>query len=77
MLIHQDNRLSKLTVCLDAAPTFHLSRKEAMSIIERQISSIHTHWDLVCDEERITEVDKKFMWRRQFLNSFALDGPAV
>lgn len=74
MLITQDNRLSKLSVCLEAAAIFHLAYSEALAIIEHQLSTIHSHWDSACDAAELTAVDKKFFWRRQFLNPFALEG---
>ena len=38
-----------------------------------KINTIATFWEGVCDEARITEIDKRLMWGRQFLNPFAFD----
>ncbi len=71
MLISGDNRMSQLTVCLDAAQHFLLSREEARKIIEHQIEVIKANWAVVCDEANLSETDRALFWKRQFLNSFA------
>lgn len=73
MLIFGDNRLSKLKSCLAAAPNFLLSETEAKAIFERQREAIEANWDKVCDEARLSPVDRKLFWKRQFLNPFAFD----
>lgn len=74
MLITGDKRLSQLTVCMDAAPNFLLSETRASAIIETQIATIQACWSIVCDEAGMSEVDRTFLWERQFLNPFALQG---
>ncbi|MCF8467267.1 MAG: type II toxin-antitoxin system HipA family toxin [Sneathiella sp.] len=74
MLITGDKRLSQLTVCMDAAPNFLLSEARAREIIEAQIATIRTRWSAVCDEAGMNAVDRAFLWERQFLNPFALQG---
>lgn len=73
MLISGGNRMSKLDVCLDAAYQFLLSEKEALAIISDQLTTITSNWESVCAEANITEIDKRLMWKRQFLNPFAFD----
>jgi serine/threonine-protein kinase HipA len=73
MLISGGNRMSKLSVCLDAAHIFLLSEKEALAIIENQLKTIVTQWNSVCEKAKLTEIDKKLMMGRQFLNPFAFD----
>lgn len=80
MLIAGNNRMSRASACLEAAPNFLLTRQAAMEIIEHQLSSLLAHWDVVCDEAALTETDRAFLWRRQFLNPYAfedLDGDAA
>lgn len=72
MLIHDDNRLSRLDVCMDAAPHFLLSAAAARSIIDSQIEGIHRHWEAVCDEAGLSVVDRRLLWGRQFLNPDAV-----
>lgn len=74
MLIRGENRFSRLDVCLTAAEQFLLSDDDAHAIIDSQLESIHRHWDDVCDEAGLSTVDKALLWKRQFLNPFALEG---
>ena len=72
-----DNRFSRLDVCLAAAYQFLLSDEDARAIIDGQIESIHRQWDGVCEEAGLTAVDKALLWKRQFLNPFALEAYAI
>ncbi len=77
MLIHGDNRMSQLSVCLMAAPNFLLDAEAAKMTIKRQIQTVRDHWTSVCDEVQLTQADRQLFWHRQFLNEFAfLDAPA-
>lgn len=77
MLIHGDNRLSRLSVCLRAAPQFLLSEADARALVERQIAGIGDHWQQVCDEAALSAVDRNLLWKRQFLNpDVMVDYPA-
>ncbi|MAT92062.1 MAG: phosphatidylinositol kinase [Halioglobus sp.] len=73
MLISGDNRLSKLSSCLDAAPHFQLSEEKAKAIVEKQREAIESNWDKVCDEAKLSTVDRNLLWERQFLNPFAFE----
>ena len=73
MLISGENRMSRISACLEAAHHFLLSEKEAMVIVEQQISAIGENWNAVCEEAGLTETDRSLLWGRQFLNSFAFD----
>lgn len=75
MLIHGENRLSRLAVCIAAAPQFLLAEDEARAIINRQIEGIKEHWDAVCDQAGLSAVDRGMLWGRQFLNPDALGFP--
>jgi serine/threonine-protein kinase HipA len=35
---------------------------------------IKTHWVEVCDQAALTEVDRRRLWRREFLNPYATEG---
>ncbi len=72
MRIYGTANLSQLKTCLMAAHCFHLSEHEALDIFDHQITVIKQHWDMVCDEAEIGEIDKKFLWGRDFLNPFSL-----
>ncbi|MCP3475855.1 type II toxin-antitoxin system HipA family toxin [Bradyrhizobium sp. CCGUVB1N3] len=78
MLIVGNHRTSQISVCLEAAPLFLLNKNDAVDLIARQIMTIKTSWNEVCDAASLTEVDRNFLWGRQFLNAFAfVDAPAV
>jgi serine/threonine-protein kinase HipA len=74
MLITGNKRLSQLTLCMEAAPQFLLGADRGRTVITSQLASIRSHWNQVCDEAALTEVDRAFLWGRQFLNQFALQG---
>jgi serine/threonine-protein kinase HipA len=73
MLIAGDDRMSRLSGCLDAANIFLLSEQQARAVIERQIATIGAQWRAVCAEAGLGETDRRLMWGRQFLNPFAFD----
>ncbi|MDA9391731.1 phosphatidylinositol kinase [Bradyrhizobium ottawaense] len=78
MLIVGEQRTSQISVCLKAAPLFLLDTNEATDLIARQIRAIKTFWNDVCDAASLTEVDRNFLWGRQFLNPFAfVDAPEI
>ena len=74
MLIHGDNRMSQLSVCLAAAPNFLLDADRAKMIIKHQVRAIRDNWNTVCDKAQLTEADRQLFWHRQFLNPFAFYG---
>ena len=71
MLISNNNNLSQLSVCLQAANNFLLSADDARAIFENLTAVIEQNWDSVCAEAKLSEVDRKLLWGRQFLNPFA------
>jgi serine/threonine-protein kinase HipA len=72
MLISGNNRLSTLQSCREAAHHFLLSAAEASAIMAAQRECVERHWDAVCDEAAMSEIERRALWRRQFLNPFAL-----
>ena len=73
MLISGNNNLSQLKSCLETAHNFLLSEAQARAIFEKMISAIKRYWDGVCEEAELSEVDKKLLWGRQFLNPFSTE----
>ena len=71
MLIHGGDRSSHLSTCIAAAASFLLAREEAIAIINHQVNVIEHEWQAICDEARLSEVDRALFWWRQFLNPFA------
>lgn len=74
MLITGNKRLSQLTLCLEAASQFLLSVDQARAIVVRQLAQIRARWADICDQAGLSQVDRAFLWGRQFLNPFALEG---
>lgn len=74
MLIIGENRMSNLAVCLSAAAKFLLSEQEAIEIITHCIRTVHENWEEMCSEVSLSEVDRKFLWGRAFLNPFIFEG---
>ena len=71
--ISGNKNLSQLKICLAAAHRFLLSKDDARSIFEQIESVIRKYWNMVCEEAQISEVDKKHLWKRQFLNPFSFE----
>ena len=74
MLLHGQERRSQLVHCLAAAEQLGLTQTQAKAIIDHQLATIRDHWDSVCDDAEFSPVDRAFLWGRQFLNPFALEG---
>jgi serine/threonine-protein kinase HipA len=68
MLISGPNRMSKLSTCLEAAHKFGLSNNDAQEIIEQLQHGIYEHWERVCDEAKLTALDRNFFMGKQFMN---------
>lgn len=73
MAVHEQDRRSLLENCRLSASSFLLSDKDAREIISRQASEIIAGWAEVCDEAELTEIDRDFLWRRQFLNDYVFE----
>ena len=74
MRISGEQNASQLTLCFETASKFLLSQDEAREIAEKQKSIVEKNWDAVCEEAKISEVEKNSLWKRQFLNEFAFYG---
>lgn len=70
MLIVGNNRFSQRSTCIETAHNFMLSRENAAQIFDEQVERINKHWNTVCEEAKLIEIDRKFFWKRQFLNPF-------
>lgn len=74
MLIVGNENMSRLEVCLRAAPNFLLTPGKAKRIVAHQVKVIQDRWGAVCAEAGLDEMNKRAMWRRQFLNPYAFEG---
>jgi serine/threonine-protein kinase HipA len=73
MKISGDNNLRQLKSCLEAAHHFLLSKEDALSISAHIEDVIRKNWDAVSEEVQLSEIDKKLLWGRQFLNPFSFE----
>jgi serine/threonine-protein kinase HipA len=76
MLITDNDKRSQLETCRLSAPNFLINDKDARELIDRQIETITRLWPAICDEAEISNVDRTYLWRRQFLNDYAFEGYA-
>ena len=75
MIIGEDGfRMSQLVGSVQRASTYLLTERGARELIDHQVDVIKREWDAVCDLAKMTEVERAFLWRRQFLNPYAFDG---
>jgi serine/threonine-protein kinase HipA len=76
MLIMGEQKASRISLCLQASTLFLLNPEQAADLIAGQIKTIKKFWSKACDAAALTEVDRNFLWRRQFLNAYAfIDAP--
>lgn len=74
MRILGNARASQLSLCLQAAPHFLLNDAQARAIINTQVTTIRRDFDAVCQEAQLSDIERRYLWGRQFLNPFALYG---
>ena len=72
MLISGSNNSSQLTTCLKTAHNFLIAEADARVIMDNLKAAIEEHWDAVCDEVQLGEIDKRLLWRRQLLNPYSI-----
>ncbi|MBU0995301.1 MAG: type II toxin-antitoxin system HipA family toxin [Proteobacteria bacterium] len=73
MKISGNHNLSQLKLCLEVAHHFLMSKEDALEIFEDIEGVIRNHWGAVCEEAELNEIDKKYLWKRQFLNPFSFE----
>jgi len=73
MLISGNNNLSRLKTCLETAHNFLLSEEEARTVFGNMTAAIEQNWESVCEEAELNPMDKKLLWRRQFLNPYSVE----
>lgn len=74
MLVNGEDKRSLLESCRLSAPNFLLSDRDARDLINDQIVKITRLWPNICEEAALSEVDRGYLWRRQFLNDYAFEG---
>ncbi len=76
MLVNGEDKRSRLESCRLSAQNFLLNDRDAHDLIDGQIKTITRLWGSICDEAALSEVERGYLWRRQFLNDYAFDGYA-
>jgi serine/threonine-protein kinase HipA len=74
MLITGENRMSRLSTCMEAAPHFLIDPESAAQIIVGQIEALHAAWSEVCTEANVSPVERKLLADHVFLNPFIFEG---
>ncbi len=74
MKIAGDDNTSRLFTCLASANCFMLSEAESRQIIDAQVAIIKENWDTVCDEARLSSIDRTLFKDRLFLKNYAFEG---
>lgn len=74
MALLDGKRQSTLALCREAAHKFNLNSQHAKEEVESLEHVIQSSWDQVCDEAQMTETEKRFFWKRQFLNPSIYEG---
>lgn len=74
MLINDEERLSRLDVCVQACGQFQLDRKYAEAIVRAQIDTIRSSWEEVCGEAELAPVERAILENRMFLNPYIFEG---
>jgi len=74
MLITGDNRMSKLSTCIEAAPHFLLAPESAEQMIVDQVETLCATWSEVCAQANVNPVERKLLADHVFLNSFIFEG---
>lgn len=75
MAIGRDGfRLGQVAACVSRAATYLLTEEDARELVNRQIETIESEWDEVCDLARLSEVDRSRLRGGAFLNPYAIEG---
>jgi len=74
MLVNGEDKRSLLENCRLSASNFLLSDRDARDLINDQMVKIVRLWGDICDEAKLSKVDRGYLWRRQFLNDYAFEG---
>ena len=63
------DRRSRLEVCELAADAYHLTKKEAKQIIDRQVSIVESNWDAEADRVGLNGIERTRLKGGAFLNA--------
>jgi serine/threonine-protein kinase HipA len=63
---------SNVAGCVERAHLYQLTQAEARAIVEHQIDVIESGWSDACERAELSQVERGYFWKRQFLNDYAL-----
>lgn len=67
----EGHRVSKFSVCVNAAHIYGLTRAEAGDIIDRQVTIVRESWADTSELAHLTQVESSTLFGRQILNPYA------
>lgn len=73
MWVTEDDRMSRLAVCLKAAPNFLLETAAARALIAEQMEKICAAWPQTIEEAELSETDRRLLAERMFFNPFVFE----
>ena len=68
----KDGNLSKISNVLSVCHVFQLDKEQAKDIIESMVQIITKNWELVCEEARLSSMQKNQLWHKSILNPLCL-----
>ena len=74
MRIFGSSSSSQLQSVLESTSLYLMNHKQACEEMLRQLEGISRLWDELCYDAELQDSEKKFLWKRMFLNSFAVQG---
>ena len=66
----ESGNYSTLKNALSICKTYALKQEEAKQIIEHQVSIIKTHWETICAEAQLGEIERQRLWGTAILNPY-------
>jgi serine/threonine-protein kinase HipA len=70
----EQGNLSTLSNALSVCTAFMVEEEKARHIINRQTETIHEHWDAVCANADLADIEKSRLWQGAVLNPFCMLG---
>lgn len=77
MIIGDDRdswKFSQVAGCVARSSLYQVAKKRAREIVDRQIDTIESSWDEVCDEAELTPGERQTLRERAVLLPYALEG---
>jgi serine/threonine-protein kinase HipA len=59
-----------LNNALSISETYMLDQQQAKQIIKQQIETIKKHWDALCAEAKLGEIERQRLWQGSVFNPY-------